>query len=184
MRRLIVRAAAASLYALSLSGCVDSVGPILPDAQPQFGERLRLQFYTLRKGFAEEPEQATYKRSGGRYTHIGGGMRDISAFSVHPFEGNDFIIIQGTSAKRPRITEYAVGFKLTDGVYQVIGIDEDDADAATKAAHCKKTDNSGCRIETREQLLAFARATAARRKGEGGLVIRLADDVQKPSRGR
>jgi hypothetical protein len=183
VRRFIVRAAAAALCALSVSGCVDSVGPILPDAQPLLGERVRLQFYTLRKGFAEEPEQASYTWNRGRYVHIGGGMRDVRAFSAHPFEGGG-LIIQGTSAKRPRIVEYAVAFKLTDGVYQAIGIDEDDADPATRAAHCKKTDDSGCRIETREQLFAFARATAVRRKGEGGLVIRLADGAQKSPRRR
>ena len=183
MRRSIVGAAAVTLCGLSLAGCVDSVGPILPDSQPMFGERVRFQFYTLRKGFADEPEQASYKWTGGRYVHTGGGMRDVRSFSAHPFE-SDSLIIQGTSAKRPRIAEYAVAFKLADGVFQAIGIDEDDADAATRAAHCKKTDHSGCRIETREQLLAFARATAARHKGEGGLVIRLADGVQKPPRQR
>jgi hypothetical protein len=183
VRRSIVRATAAALCALSLPGCVDSVGPILPDAQPFFGERVRLQFYTLRKGFAEEPEQATYKWTGGHYVHTAGGLRDVTAFSVHPFEGNGFLI-QSIAVKRPRITEYAIGFKLTDGVFQVTGIDEDDADAATRSAHCKKTDDSSCRIETKEQLLAFARATAARRKGEGGLVIRLADGAEKPLRRR
>jgi hypothetical protein len=35
-----------------------------------------------------------------------------------------------------------------------------------------------CRIETREQLFAFARATAARRKTDGGLAIRLPDDMR------
>ena len=183
MRRFIVRAAAAALCALSLSGCVDSAGPILADAQPLLGERVRLQFYTLRKGFAEEPEQASYRWNRGSYVRTGSGMQDVRAFSAHPFEG-DSLIIQGTSAKRPRVAEYAVAFKLTDGVYQAIGIDEDDADAATRAAHCKKTDDSGCRIETRDQLFAFARATAARRKGEGGLVIRLADGAQNPPRER
>ena len=46
MSRLIVRAAAAALCALSLTGCVDSDGPILTDAQPLFGKDVRLQFYT------------------------------------------------------------------------------------------------------------------------------------------
>jgi len=183
VRRSVVCAAAAALCALSLSGCVDSVGPILPDAQPLLGERVRLQFYTMRKGFAEEPEQASYRWDRGRYVHTSGGLPDVSAFSAHPFEGNSFIV-QSVAIKRPRITEYAIGFKLTDGVFQVIGIDEDDADAATRSAHCKKTDDSSCRIETREQLFAFARATAARRKGEGGLVIRLAAGAQKSPRRR
>jgi len=147
------------------------------------GERVRLQFYTLRKGFAEEPEQASYKWDRGRYVHTGGGLRDVRAFSVHQFEDNSFII-QSIAVKRPRIIEYAVGFKLTEGIFQAIGIDEDDADVTTRSTHCKKTDDSSCRIETREQLFAFARATAARRKGEGGLVIRLADGAQKSPRQR
>ena len=54
--------------------------------------------------------------------------------------------------------------KLAEGVYQVIAIDEDDADEPTRAAHCKHPGGAACRIETREQLFAFARATAAQRK--------------------
>jgi len=56
------------LCTLSLSAGVDSSGPILQDARPLFGENLRLQFYTLRKGFADEPEQASFKWDGTRYT--------------------------------------------------------------------------------------------------------------------
>ncbi|MGB9318027.1 MAG: hypothetical protein WCB62_23860, partial [Pseudolabrys sp.] len=67
MSRLIVRAAAAALCALSLTGCVDSDGPILADAQPLFGKDVRLQFYSLRKGFVDEPEQASFKWDGERY---------------------------------------------------------------------------------------------------------------------
>ena len=63
--------------------------------------------------------------------------------------------------------------KLAEGVYQVIAIDEDDADAATRAAECKHPGGAACRIETREQLFTFARATAAKRKTDGGLAIRL-----------
>ena len=65
--------------------------------------------------------------------------------------------------------------KLAEGVYQVIAIDEDDADAATRAAECKHPGGAACRIETREQLFTFARATAAKRKTDGGLAIRLED---------
>jgi hypothetical protein len=158
-----------------LGGCIDSTGPILSDAQPVFGQRLRLQFYSLREGFATAPEQATFIWNGALYVHAGGGMRDVSAFSIHSFEAGDFLI-QSVPAKRVRATEYALLHKLADGVYQVSVIDEDDADEATRAAYCRKTNiHSPCHIETREQLLAFARATAARRKDDGVLVIRLPD---------
>ena len=181
MRRLTIRAAAAALLALSLSGCIDSSGPILQDAQPLFGENLRLQFYTLSKGFADEPEQATFKWDGARYLHVSGGMTDVAAFTAHRLQAGAYVI-QSEAAKRPRIYEYAVAQKLTDGVFQAIAIDEDDAAAPTRAAYCKRVDESHCRIETRRQLFAFARATAARRKGEGGLVLRLADSVPEPPR--
>jgi hypothetical protein len=181
VRRLTIRAAAAALLALSLSGCIDSSGPILQDAQPLFGENLRLQFYTLSRGFVDEPEQAAFKWDGTRYAHVSGGMTDVTAFTTHRLQAGAYII-QSEAAKRPRIYEYAVAQKLTDGVFQAIAIDEDDAAAPTRAAYCKRVDESHCRIETRRQLFAFARATAVRRKGEGGLVLRLADTVPEPPR--
>jgi hypothetical protein len=174
----------AALCALSLTGCVDSAGPILPDSQPVFGPRLKLQLYGLRKGYANDPEQASFTWNGALYAHAGGGMRDVGAFSVHPFEAGDYII-QSVPAKRARVTEFAILRKLADGVYQVVAIDEADADEPTRAAYCGKGDKtspSPCRIATREQLLAFARATAARQRSDGGLAIRLPDDPERPQR--
>lgn len=181
MRRLVVRAVAAAFCALSLSGCVDSAGPILLDAKPLFGERLRLQFYTLHKGFADEPEQASFKWDGARYVHAGGGMSDVIAFTAHPFGASSYII-QSAASKRPHILEYAVAHKLAEGVYQVIAIDEDDANRATRVRNCKRVDGSHCRVVIRKQLFVFARVTAARHKGEGGLVLRLANDDSEPPR--
>ena len=183
MKHFLVRAAAAAACALSLSGCIDSASPILSDAQPMFGERARFQLYGLRKGFAVEPEQVTFAWNGAVYKRVRGGLRDVSTFSVHPFEGGAFIV-QSTSTKRPPMTEYAVMRQLTGGVYLVTVIDEADADEPTRAAHCGKGEKNDrpCRITTREQLFAFARATAARQNNDGGLAIRLRDDEQKPPR--
>lgn len=183
MKPFVVRAVIAAAFALSLSGCIDSANPILSDSQPLFGERARFQLYGLRKGFAVEPEQVTFAWKGAVYKRMHGGLRDVSTFSVHPFEGDAFIV-QSISTKRPQMTEYAVMRRLTDGVYQVTVIDEDDADERTRAAHCGKGEKNdrSCRITTREQLFAFARATAARQKNDGGLAIRLRDDEQRPPR--
>jgi hypothetical protein len=76
---------------------------------------------------------------------------------------------------RSQIAEYALMRKLAESVYQVIAIDEDDADEPTRAAQCKHPGGTACRIETREQLFTFARATAAKRKTDGGLAIQLED---------
>jgi hypothetical protein len=132
----------------------------------------------VRKGYAHDPEQVTFTWNGGLYTHSGGGLKDVSAFSVHPFEAGDSII-ETVPAKHGLTTEYVLLHKLAEGVFQVVPIDEGDADEPTRAACCKQTDKSGCRIETREQLIAFARAPQAQRKDDGGLAIRLPDGSEK-----
>jgi hypothetical protein len=174
VKRALVRAAIAALCAGFLAGCVDSVGPILANSQPVLGAKLKLQFYSMRKGYAADPEQARFAWNGKLYAHAGGGMTDVRGFSVHPFEGGTYII-QSVPEKRPQMAEYALMRPLADGVYHMVVIDEADADAATRAAHCAKLPGVACRIATREALFAFARATAARHKGDGGLAIRLAE---------
>jgi hypothetical protein len=183
MRYIFVRTAIAALCALSLSGCIDSASPILSDSQQLFGPRATFQLYGLRKGFAVEPEQVTFSWDGARYVRKSGGLKDVRAFSVHPFEAGDYIV-QSAPANKPNMTEYAVMHRLTDGVYQVVVVDENDADEPTRAAHCGKGEKNdrSCRINTREQLFAFARVTAARKKDDGGLAIRLSDDKRPVKR--
>ncbi|MGH6684179.1 MAG: hypothetical protein ACRECA_09750 [Pseudolabrys sp.] len=181
MKRLIIRATFAGLCALSLAACVDSAAPILTDAKPEFGPRLNLQLYTLRKGVAGEPEKVQFAWNGKLYAHTGGGMKDVSAIALHPFEAGDYII-ESIPVRPRQNTEYALLHKLASGAYLVIAIDETNADEATRASNCKHPGNAACRIETREQLLAFAQATAARSKDEGGLVLRLPDASERPAR--
>lgn len=181
MKSYILRAALTALAALSLAGCIDSSAPILSDAKPLLGERLKLQLYSLRKGFAVEPEQVVYRWNGTYYARTR-GSRSMNDFTVHPFEGGD-LIVQTVASDRPRRNEYALLHPLMDGVYYVVVIDEADADQATRSANCNKPNgDSGCRVETREQLFALARATAARRKDNGGLAIRLPDGSERPAR--
>ena len=166
--------AAIAFCATLLSGCIDSAAPILADAQPVLGERLHLQLYSLREGHAHDPDRARFMWDGKRYVRAGRGMKDVASFTLHPLEGSDFIV-QSVSTEHPEHVEYALMRTLAEGVYQVVAIDEDDADAAARAAGCKHPGGAACRIETREQLFTFARATAAKRKADGGLAIRLED---------
>jgi hypothetical protein len=159
-----------ALCALLLAGCVDSAAPILHDAKPIFGQRARLHLYALRDGAAHEPDIATYRWNGSRYVIPRWRSANLSPFTIHDFEGNDSIV-QSFSTKGEKAIEYALARKLADGVYLVIAIDENDADEATRAALCSKAKFSPCRIETREQLLAFARATAAKPQQSGGLAV-------------
>jgi hypothetical protein len=169
---------------LLLAGCVQSDGPILSDSTQPFGKTLRLQLYGLSKGYARDPEMVSFRWNGHHYARSGGGLRDVGGFTIHPFEGDDFII-QTVPAKPRSPTEFAIGHRLAEGVWQVIPVDEADADAPTRDAYCKSSKGT-CVIETRQQLLAFARATIAQRRDDGGLAIRLPDAAErnKPSRRR
>jgi hypothetical protein len=161
------------LCALMLAGCIDSTAPILHDATPVFGERVRLHLYSLRDGAAHQPDTMTFRWNGSRYAVPRWRLKDLSGFTFHEFEGNDSLV-QSFSAKGQRAVEYAVARKLADGAFLIIAIDENDADEATRTAMCTKTKFTSCRIETREQLLAFARATAAKPHQSGGLAVLVA----------
>ena len=54
------------------------------------------------------------------------------------------------------------------------GGSEIDADEATRDKFCAKGSPSACRVETREAVVAFARATAATKHESPGLAILLA----------
>jgi len=182
VNRLLKSAALLAFACFALSGCVDSSDPILSEAKPVFGPKLDLQFYSLSKDVATEPTHETFAWNGALYVRSG-GARTVEAFSVYPFEAGDYII-QSVPSKEPRKTEYALLHKLAEGVYLARVIDEDDADEQTRATLCTKSDKYSCRIQTRDQLFAFARATAARQHQSGGLVIRLPEAPEKPQRRR
>lgn len=166
-----------ALCGLAQSGCIDSKDAILADAKPELGPTLNLQLYTLRDGHALDPERTRFKWDGKRYVRGGGGLKDIASFTLHPFEGGNSIV-QSVSTRHPEHVEYALMHTLADGVYTVVVIDEDDAAADVRAAQCKHPGGVACRIETPEQLFTFARATAAKKKTNGGLAIRL-DDAKR-----
>jgi len=170
--RSMLVAAAAIACTLPLAGCINSAAPILTDSQQMFGPQATFQLYSLRNGLATSPEQVTFAWDGKAYVRKSGGLKDVQAFSAHPFEGGD-TIIQSIPAKKTGMVEYAVMHELTKGVYQIAVIDEDDADQAARTAGCKHPGGVACRIETREQLFTFARATAA--KKNGSLAVRLGD---------
>lgn len=158
---------------LGLAGCVASEAPLLEGGKPLLGAEPNLQLYSLRSGAARDPGTARFRWNGQRYVGLSGEFK-AGAFSIHPFEGQD-LILQSVSTRPDHPIEYALARVLAPGVYLVQPIDESDADAATRA-RCTGTERFVCRIRTREELTAFARATAAKHHAQGGLAILLADD--------
>jgi hypothetical protein len=175
------RIAAILCATLALAGCIQSSGPILSDTTPVFGQRLKLQLYALHEGHARDPEAVTFTWNGARYARSGGSMRSMAGFTVHAFDGGDHLL-QTVPTARAQPTEFAIAHQLAEGVWQVVPVDEADADEATRTAYCTRDAKSACQIERREALFAFARATAARRHEDGGLAIRLPDGPERPTR--
>jgi hypothetical protein len=94
-------------------------------------------------------------------------------FTLHPFTDREWIV-QGADSV-PSAFNFALARKLADSAYLVVVIDKDDADEATRKLHCVEQSRYSCRIETPEQLLAFARATAAKTRDSGGLAVVVPD---------
>jgi hypothetical protein len=151
-----------------LTGCISSDGPILTDGQPLLGKEPRLRFYVLRDGTAHEPSAETFRWQGGRYVPVGGSAKDIGPFTLHAFAGAD-LIVQSIRAGKP--VEYGIARKLADGVYLLAAVDESDADAATQNKFCEKAATVACRVKSREAVLAFASASAAKPHAGGGLAL-------------
>ncbi len=155
-----------------LAGCIDSAEPLLGDARPLLGERLDLQLYAMRENVVYDPATANFIWQNGRYARTGGTDTSLHDFTLHPFRGSD-LIAQEIHAGAP--VNYAILRKLAEGTYLVFVIDEADADKATRKKFCGKRLVAGCTVTTRQAVLAFARASAAKRPSVGGLVLLLAE---------
>lgn len=165
-----IRAAALVGALLGLSACVESEAPILDGGKPLLGERVRLRLYSLRVGLASDEQSGTFRWKDDRYRNAG-GFKDVGDFTLHAFEGPDLI---AQSRSKDKKFEYALVRKLAGGVFLVIPIDQDDADAATRDKFCRRDASASCRLDSKDALFAFARATAAKPHESGGLAVQLA----------
>jgi hypothetical protein len=151
-----------------LTGCISSNEPILTDGQPLLGKEPHIRFYVLRDGTAREPSAETFRWQDGRYVPVGRSAKDIGPFTLHAFAGSD-LIVQSVRTGKP--VEYGIARKLADGVYLLFAVDEGDADEATQNKFCDKPPGTACRVNSREAVLALARATAAKLHAGGGLAL-------------
>ncbi len=156
-----------ALAALTLGGCVTSSAPVLSDAKPVLGERGLIHVFTLSQGGASDV--VSFQWSGSRYL-IRGKSIGYSDFTAYAYEGRDWIV-QGTTQKAPLRVEYGLARKLAAGVYLLVPITEDDADAPTREKFCTKTQDASCRIATPEQLFVLARASADKAAESGALAV-------------
>lgn len=173
MNKLCLRVAALTIAAGSLSACIQSDKPILTDAKPIFGDRVKFQLYQLKDGAAREPDSVSFRWDGSRYVRIA-GLKDIASFTIHPFEGRDSIL-QTIGAKKNAPVEYAIARWLADGTYLVFALDENQLEQDVWSRFCTPMPATSCHVERPEQVFNIARAIAAKPRDSGGLALRLAD---------
>jgi hypothetical protein len=162
---------------LATAACISSTGPILSEANSILGERGQLHVFEIVEGAAHSPRRYAFQWNGKSYV-VANRQAEISAFTVHVYEGRD-LIVQARARRPLRPYVYALARKVTDGVYRLTTIDPSDADEATRDRFCIKTRDAPCRIETPEQLFVFARATAAREEAGGGKLVVLVRDKKR-----
>ena len=169
-RTVFGRLAVAAIAALSLSACVQSQTPLITDSQPLLGQQFEVHLYEdFVDNKASGVHASVYQWKDGQYVRASGFAQDAKRFVAQPLAGNDFII--QSSDENGKIFLYWIGRRLTPGVYQIFGIDEMDADEATRKKICGERSDSICSVTSRDQLLTMARATAAKPPSNAALGV-------------
>lgn len=177
MTTISPKAAVGALLAIvSLGGCVDSAAPLMTGAQPVLGPDVKVHLYVLRESYATGPDIGIYRWDGHEYRAINKPTFEIASFTAIPLAGNDLIIQSRSTRPQIKGVEYAIARKIAASTYLVRAIDEEDADAATRAKFCAAGGSDSCRVATQEGLLALARAAAAKPDLKGSLAVLVGED--------
>lgn len=167
---------------LILSGCVESDKPLLTDAKPLLGQQFVVHLYeSFVDKKAEAFHSAVYRWKDGEYVRESGLARDVRRFVALSISSEDFII-QGTGDNEKlkgvanrEVFDYWIGRRLVDGVYLIFAVNETDVDDSTRVAMCGQANPPGiCHIQSYDQLVVLARATAARPVRESAVGVILA----------
>jgi hypothetical protein len=170
-RRIL--AGAPVLLALALGACVDSSAPLLTDAAPLLGQKLRVHIIPVGKDQTDpHGDIIAYAWNGTRYEPIAGAKGAVRPFTIHYF-GRDYIAQGFPTPDTIPTMSYALIREAAEGVYVMSEVDEHDLDEATRAKLCDRAAEFTCRISSAEALAQIARATAkARRQPSAVLLLR------------
>lgn len=155
-----VLAGASLLFILALGACVDSAEPLLKNAGPILGQKLRVQMVPVGKDQTDPlGEIIAYAWNGTRYEPIAGAKGAVRPFTIHYF-GADFIAQGFPTPDTVPTMAYALVREAAEGVYLMSVIDENDLDDASRAKLCDRGAEYTCRISSADALAQIARATA------------------------
>ena len=170
--------AAAIFSTVALGACVDSDEPLLKDAEPILGQKLRVHIVPVGKEQTDPlGDIIAYAWNGTRYEPVAGAKGAVRPFTIHYFGAQDYIA-QGfpTADTIPTVT-YALIRKAAEGVYVMSSLEENDLDDETRAKLCDRRADYTCRISSAEAVAQIARATAkAQREPFSVLLLRGAEE--------
>jgi hypothetical protein len=143
------------------------------------GERGQLHIFSAPKDGARTVQRHDFQWRRDRYVTTPGRRAQPIEFSLHPFEGRDFVVQWKSTLpwspkqKQPgmRAVTYFLLRKVAEGAFLMLPVTEDDVDEATRKRFCIKSPETTCRISTPEQLFAFARAAAEKEDPDAGIVV-------------
>ncbi len=152
----------ASVAALFLSGCVQSEKPLVADAKPLMGDKFEVHFYEdFVDGKANALHTASYQWTGKNYVLVRGSNDRVKSFVGVVLDQDNFLV-EGVYKGSSQFS-YWIARKMVDGAYLIVPVDEDDADDAMRSAACsgKKVEGQ-CFVETEENIIKLAKATASK----------------------
>ena len=175
--------AAAILSMLALGACVDSAEPLLNNAEPILGQKLRVHVIPVGKEQTDpNGEIFAYAWNGARYEPISKSKGTQQPFTLHYFGAQDYIA-QGfpTSDTVVDTVTYALVRKATEGVYVMSPIEEKDLNEETRAKLCDPGIIYTCRISSAETLAQMARATARAQREPLHVLLLRGEDEPAPN---
>src|SRR5262245_54262705 len=112
------------LMVVSLAGCVESPEPLLTDAKPLFGDKVRIQVSEIREHGVRPGLTISYQWAGSRYVGDEVACKEgLCAFSIHPLDGRDYVVQAFDKPDKKRVI-YLIARRLADGVFLLFLIEE------------------------------------------------------------
>src|SRR5258708_451203 len=124
-----ILSAAAVVSTLALGACVDSAEPLLKDAEPILGQKLRVHMVPVGKEQTDPlGEIIAYAWDGTRYEPVSGAKGAVRPFTIHYFGAQDYLAQGFSTPDTIPTVNYAIIRKAAEGVYVMSVIEENDLD--------------------------------------------------------
>ena len=166
-----------------LSSCVVSDKPLVADGKPFLGPQFTMVLYrdfSAGKGYA--PQQVSYRWVDGGYQRESVSHAHMVKFVAEVLDGRDFLIERSQAAPgeaTSNVFTYWIGRQVSDGAYLIFPVNENDLSVTERDAICAKDEPEGfCTVKTHEQLVASARATAAKPPREPAVAVLMDENAR------